>query len=92
LEDYNEKIAMNNKYAEVIGCSQEIIEHINKQILSRKELALLNPQAETNSRKPTAAISNPRLVKYAEQARKTSFTPIPPEFFCRSTSRSKSEL
>ncbi len=82
---------MNNKYAEVIGCSKEIIEHINKQILSRKELALLNPQSESNFRKPLAT-SNPRLVKYAEQARKTSFTPIPPEFFGKSTSRSKSEL
>jgi hypothetical protein len=83
---------MNNKYAEIIGCSKEIIDHINKQILSRKELALLNPQGESNFRKPIAS-SNPRLVKYAEQARKTSFTPIPPEFFGgRSTSRSKSEL
>jgi hypothetical protein len=27
---------MNNKYAEIIGCSKEIIDNINKQILSRK--------------------------------------------------------
>lgn len=37
LEDYNEKISMNYKYAEVIGCSREIMDQINKQLLSRKE-------------------------------------------------------
>ena len=30
LDDLNEKVNMNNKYAEVIGCSREIIDQINK--------------------------------------------------------------
>jgi hypothetical protein len=72
---------MNNKYAEVIGCSPEIIDHINSHLFSRKELALLNGNKETSMQKPILP-SDQRLVKYAE-VKKKSFAVIPPEFFGR---------